>query len=189
MSSVAILVIAITGCTATYTIQNLGGNPLPALARVLEKEGEYAVTLVGKDHLELRNTWVGSSIMGLGWYAFRSNLDYRNGKLYGEHYLRANGLWSLWLPFYLDSGEGFVGAMVRPWIREEKNYIVRRSGGMLVKESHGELKSIDERAGKKVVRPSTQKTTPTVKKAPEKKVSEKQPPAKKSVRKVLPVEK
>ena len=140
-----LLMFFVSGCASTYTVQRVQQNPLPRLAKELEAEGKYTVKMRGDDHLELRNTWVFCSIIGLGPYAFEANLDYRDHQVYGEHYLQANGLWTLWAPVYLDAGPGFVGAILRPAIRREKDDILQRIGGENIRERHSGFRSLEER--------------------------------------------
>jgi hypothetical protein len=100
-------------------------NPLP---RIAEKAAEdYKVTRIDENTLELRDTWVLSSISGLGWYTSHANLQYKpeEKKLYMKYYLRTIALWTLYIPTYHDAEPGFVGGAMKSTMNGQIDDILR----------------------------------------------------------------
>jgi len=122
-------------------------NPLPRIAEVAAREG-YAVHAPSEDHLELRDTWVVHSFFNLGWSTFHGNLDYRDGRVFGEFYLRSVGLGTLFLPQCLNLGPGPFGVLIKPSLNEQKDEILRWGEVPAASTSHGSFVSIDERVGR-----------------------------------------
>ena len=137
--------LALSACAATYTRARVDQNPLPRLAKELSKK--YTTRLVGDNHLEVRDTWVGHSILCLGWSTCHTNLDYHNGTLYAETYGRTIQPGFLFIPVTIDAGPGFFGALVRPWVEEQRKEVLTASRASIVEETHSGWRSLDERLG------------------------------------------
>ena len=138
------LLLALPACTATYTRARVGHNPLPRLAKELEKD--YATRLVGTDHLEVRDTWIWHSILALGWSSCHTNLDYRDGTLYAETYLRSVGPGSLFIPMTIDAGPGFLGWLIRPAIKAQDDEVLGASAASVVEVEHTGWQTLEERS-------------------------------------------
>ena len=114
-----------SGCTATHLTAFAEDNPLPQIA---EKAAEdYKVDRIDDNTLELRDTWVLSSIGGLGWYTSHANLQYNpdENKLYMKYYLRSIALWTLYIPSYLDAEPGLVGGAMKSTMNSQIDEILK----------------------------------------------------------------
>ncbi len=121
--AVLVLVASACGCSVTHFRAPVSSNPLPDVAT--KAEGEYAVEWEGEDTLKLRDTWPVHSIFVLGWTAFHADLHYDTGELSGSFYLRSLQFPIYFLPFYIDTQTGLFGAALKPYMRKQRDQILR----------------------------------------------------------------
>ena len=125
--AVGCVVLLGTGCAATYVKARVGSNPLAEVERLAADE--YAVNRVDDNTLELRDSWVWSSIGGLGWYTSHANLHYSPATqtLDVQYYLRSIALWTLYIPAYLDAEPGLIGAVLKGTMNGQLDQILNWS--------------------------------------------------------------
>ncbi len=115
-----------TGCTVTHITA-------PAPADALKRDADaaaadFSVHWVNDKTLEISDAWVAHSILALGYTRFCADLEYDNGQLEGDFYLKTNNLMTLFLPATLDTGPGFVGALLKPTMRGQMEDILGWAG-------------------------------------------------------------
>ena len=91
------LLLASTGCSATYIIADVGEHPLQHVANMAVDD--YSVFWIDDDTLHLRHTYPLYSILQVGWTTFHANLHYWNGRLYCQFYTRQLGAVAI-IPLY-----------------------------------------------------------------------------------------
>jgi len=128
LSAVLLVVVIGSGCTATYVRGRVSDGALDKVAKAAASE--YAVTRIDENTIHLRDSWVWSSIGGLGWYTSHARLhhDRSSEDLHVKYYLRGNGLSSLWISTYLDAEPGFVGLALKPTMNAQIAQILRWAG-------------------------------------------------------------
>ena len=127
LSTTLLISTLVSGCsTATHISARVaaGTKPLDAIAK--SAAAEYAVDRIDDNRLRLRDSWVWSSIGGIGYYASIANLhhDPASNKLHLEYYLRANPLMTLWIPVALHAEPGFVGGALKGTMNGQINDIL-----------------------------------------------------------------
>ena len=91
-----------TGCTVTHVT---APAPADCLKRVAEAAAaDWTVNWVNDKHLEISDAWVWGSIFSIGYTRFRADLEYANGQLDGDFYLKTNSLAQLFIPCTHDTG-------------------------------------------------------------------------------------
>ncbi len=124
-----VVAAAMSGCTVTRFRADVQGNPLATVAEHASEEDQYAVEWEGEDTLKLRDTWPVHSVFTLGWTTFNAELHYADAELTGSFYWwNSSLLGCLFIPMYLDTGPGFAGAALKPYMRRQRKEILGWAG-------------------------------------------------------------
>jgi len=128
LAGIFLTLAAITSGCSTVTHVTAPAPP-DALKKVAAAAAaDFSVNWVDDKHLEISDAWVGISILGLGYTRFCADLEYANGKLDGDFYLKTNQLMTLYIPATLDTGPGISGAMLKPTMRDQMEDILGWAG-------------------------------------------------------------
>lgn len=136
LSIVAAVVSA--GCSSTYITARATENPLDAVAA--SAADEYAVERIDENTLRLRDSWVWSSIGGIGWYRSVALLHFNeaSSELQIRYELRANGWWTLWFTTCLHAEKGSFGAALKSTMNGQIRDILNWADATLVSRRQGE---------------------------------------------------
>ena len=128
LAVVSLLLLSVTsGC---YSVTHMTASaPKDALKRVADAAAsDYTVRWINKDSLSISDAWVMHSIGCIGYTRFCADLDYANGELTGDFYLKSNQLMSLFTPITIDTGPGFFGVALKSTMRKQMEQILAWAG-------------------------------------------------------------